>query len=81
VGDHTLFEEACAAPATAASLPRRDRHRRQASGHVESQLGFAPDAGIVVEPSARNTAAAIARLRCDWTPMRDAGMPQRSPYW
>ena len=29
-------------------------------GHVESQLGEAPDARILVEPSARNTAAAIA---------------------
>jgi mannose-1-phosphate guanylyltransferase len=29
-------------------------------GHVESQLGEAPDARIMVEPSARNTAAAIA---------------------
>src|SRR5690606_36169143 len=29
-------------------------------GHVEAQLGEAPGASIIVEPSARNTAAAIA---------------------
>jgi hypothetical protein len=33
-------------------------------GHVEEQLGFAPDAEVIVEPSARNTAAiALAALR------------------
>jgi mannose-1-phosphate guanylyltransferase len=67
VGEYTLFEE---------SLRRAsDRNLFAAPvivtganhlGHVEEQLGFAPDAEVIVEPSARNTAAAIAlaALRC-----------------
>ena len=61
VGDYTLFEETLrrasdralfAAPVIVtgrAHLP-----------HVEEQLSFAPDATVIVEPAAKNTAAAIA---------------------
>jgi mannose-1-phosphate guanylyltransferase len=61
VGEYTLFEE---------SLRRAsDRSLFDAPvivtganhlEHVEAQLSFAPDAEVVVEPMARNTAAAIA---------------------
>lgn len=61
VGERTLFEDALA----------RSSHRTHFAApiivtgmahlaHVEAQLGDAPDARIVVEPAARNTAAAIA---------------------
>jgi mannose-1-phosphate guanylyltransferase len=68
VGDQTLFEAAInragdrdifAAPLIVTGKAHLD--------HVESQLGAAQDAGVVVEPAARNTAAAIAlaALRLD----------------
>jgi mannose-1-phosphate guanylyltransferase/mannose-1-phosphate guanylyltransferase/mannose-6-phosphate isomerase len=61
VGDTTLFKatlDRCpasggfAAPVVVTGKAHID--------HVEEQLGEAPDASIIVEPSARNTAAAIA---------------------
>lgn len=68
VGEQTLFEAAIsragdrdifAAPLIVTGKAHLD--------HVESQLGTAQDAGVVVEPAARNTAAAIAlaALRLD----------------
>jgi mannose-1-phosphate guanylyltransferase/mannose-6-phosphate isomerase len=61
VGDRTLFEAALHRAAdrgifAAPIIVTGKAHL----GHVESQLALAPDAGVVVEPSARNTAAAIA---------------------
>jgi len=61
VGRYTLFEESL----------RRASDRRLFGAplivtgtkhleHVEGQLEFAPDAGVIVEPAAKNTAAAIA---------------------
>ncbi|HZV08720.1 MAG TPA: mannose-1-phosphate guanylyltransferase, partial [Novosphingobium sp.] len=61
VGDYTLFEEALRRTAdraifTAPVIVTGTAHLE----HVESQLAFAPDAQVIVEPAARNTAAAIA---------------------
>lgn len=61
VGDTTLFEgtlQRCADRTTFAAplVVTGTAHL----GHVEAQLAHAPDAGIIVEPEARNTAAAIA---------------------
>lgn len=61
VGDRTLFEAALHRAVdrsifTALLIVTSKAHL----GHVESQLTFAPDAGVLVEPAARNTAAAIA---------------------
>jgi mannose-1-phosphate guanylyltransferase len=61
VGDRTLFEAALHRAAdrsifTAPIIVTGKAHL----GHVESQLALAPDASVVVEPAARNTAAAIA---------------------
>jgi mannose-1-phosphate guanylyltransferase len=61
VGEYTLFEESLRrasdrevfdAPIIVTGAKHLD--------HVEAQLGFAPDAGVIVEPAAKNTAAAIA---------------------
>ena len=61
VGDNTLFEATllrCADPAAfAAPLVVTGLNHLE---HVESQLAAAPDARVIVEPDARNTAAAIA---------------------
>lgn len=61
VGNHTLFEAALnrAADRGIFASPLIVTGRAHLD-HVESQLGAAQDAGVLVEPSARNTAAAIA---------------------
>jgi mannose-1-phosphate guanylyltransferase/mannose-6-phosphate isomerase len=61
VGDKTLFEQGIsrANDRTVFDAPMIVTGSKHL-GHVESQLGEAPDARIMVEPSARNTAAAIA---------------------
>ena len=58
VGEQTLFAATCArnAPFAAPVVVTGKAHL----AHVEAQLGSAPDARIIVEPCARNTAAAIA---------------------
>jgi mannose-1-phosphate guanylyltransferase len=58
VGDQTLFEATCARNAAfgAPVVVTGTAHL----AHVEAQLGDNPEARIIVEPSARNTAAAIA---------------------
>lgn len=61
VGDYTLFEESLRRASdrslfAAPIIVTGDKHL----AHVESQLDFAPDAAVIVEPAARNTAAAIA---------------------
>ena len=59
VGEQTLFEAtlARAMPPFAAPVVVTGKAHL---AHVEAQLGGNPDAQIIVEPSARNTAAAIA---------------------
>lgn len=60
VGDNTLFEAALArCPASGGFAPPVVVTGRQHLDHVEAQLG-ALGGQIIVEPSARNTAAAIA---------------------
>jgi len=61
VGDHTLFEAALhrAADRSIFGAPLIVTGRAHLA-HVESQLGHAQDASVLVEPAARNTAAAIA---------------------
>lgn len=61
VGNKTLFEQgvARASDRTIFDAPMIVTGTKHL-GHVESQLSEAPDARILVEPSARNTAAAIA---------------------
>ncbi|MBC2666882.1 mannose-1-phosphate guanylyltransferase [Novosphingobium flavum] len=61
VGDNTLFEATVLRCADAGRFApplvvTGDKHL----AHVESQLAAAPGAEVIVEPSARNTAAAIA---------------------
>ncbi len=61
VGDYTLFEQTIArcAPSAGFAAPivvTGTAHLQ----HVEHQLAGDPDARVIVEPSARNTAAAIA---------------------
>lgn len=61
VGDSTLFEatlQRC--PASAGFAPPVVVTGTKHLDHVEAQLGDAAGASIIVEPSARNTAAAIA---------------------
>lgn len=65
VGGSTLFEETLQrCPASAGFSPPVVVTGTSHLDHVEAQLGNAPEAGgkasIIVEPSARNTAAAIA---------------------
>jgi mannose-1-phosphate guanylyltransferase len=68
-GDPTLF----AAPTVVAGA--------QHLCHVEAQLGGRPDANIIVEPAAKNTAAAIALAACAAARRRgDAGLPERSSH-
>lgn len=65
VGDCTLFEAALArCPADGGFAAPVVVTGRQHLGHVEAQLGDADGAQIIVEPSARNTAAAIALAAC-----------------
>ena len=61
VGDSTLFEATVARCGDAAvfagpMVVTGEKHL----GHVEDQLGGLADREVIVEPSARNTAAAIA---------------------
>jgi mannose-1-phosphate guanylyltransferase/mannose-6-phosphate isomerase len=68
VGDQTLFEAAISRAGNREIFARPLIVTGKAHlDHVESQLGAAQDAGVVVEPAARNTAAAIAlaALRLD----------------
>lgn len=61
VGDCTLFEAALArCPAASGFAPPVVVTGRQHLDHVEEQLGDIAGAQVVVEPAARNTAAAIA---------------------
>ena len=65
VGDNTLFEAALArCPATGGFAPPVVVTGRQHLAHVEAQLGAVDGAQVIVEPSARNTAAAIALAAC-----------------
>jgi len=61
VGQYTLFEESLRRASdrglfSAPLIVTGAKHLE----HVEAQLAFAPDAGVIVEPAAKNTAAAIA---------------------
>jgi len=61
VGDSTLFEAALArCPASGGFAPPVVVTGKAHLEHVEQQLGGAAGAQVIVEPSARNTAAAIA---------------------
>jgi mannose-1-phosphate guanylyltransferase/mannose-1-phosphate guanylyltransferase/mannose-6-phosphate isomerase len=61
VGDNTLFEAALArCPASGGFSAPVVVTGCQHVDHVEAQLGASSDGQIIVEPSARNTAAAIA---------------------
>lgn len=61
VGDCTLFEATVRrCPANAGFAPPVVITGKQHLGHVEAQLGDAGGAAIIVEPEAKNTAAAIA---------------------
>jgi mannose-1-phosphate guanylyltransferase/mannose-1-phosphate guanylyltransferase/mannose-6-phosphate isomerase len=61
VGDSTLFEAALIrCPQDGGFAPAVVVTGHQHVSHVEDQLADAPGAQIIVEPSARNTAAAIA---------------------
>jgi mannose-1-phosphate guanylyltransferase len=61
VGEQTLFEATLARAADPARFAAPVIVTGAAHlGHVEAQLGTTPDAAIIVEPAAKNTAAAIA---------------------
>ncbi|MEE4454755.1 sugar phosphate nucleotidyltransferase, partial [Novosphingobium resinovorum] len=61
VGDSTLFEAALArCPGAGGFAPPVVVTGHKHLAHVEAQLGGAQGAQVIVEPSARNTAAAIA---------------------
>jgi mannose-1-phosphate guanylyltransferase/mannose-1-phosphate guanylyltransferase/mannose-6-phosphate isomerase len=61
VGDNTLFEAALArCPASGGFAAPIVVTGQKHLAHVETQLGVAEGAQVIVEPSARNTAAAIA---------------------
>ncbi|GGC05454.1 hypothetical protein GCM10011494_25030 [Novosphingobium endophyticum] len=65
VGERTLFEatlDRC--PASKGFAPPVVVTGRQHLEHVEAQLGGRTDARIIVEPAAKNTAAAIALAAC-----------------
>lgn len=65
VGDSTLFEAALArCPANGGFAPPVVVTGHKHLDHVEEQLGDIEGAQIVVEPAARNTAAAIALAAC-----------------
>lgn len=65
VGQSTLFEEALArCPADGGFAPPVVVTGRQHLEHVEAQLGALAGAQVIVEPAARNTAAAIALAAC-----------------
>ncbi len=69
VGERTLFEatiDRCGDPAlfAAPTVVAGAQHL----GHVEAQLGGRADARIIVEPEAKNTAAAIALAACRLPP-------------
>ena len=61
IGDSTLFEATLArCPAQAGFAPPVIVTGRAHLDHVEAQIAGVPGASVIVEPSARNTAAAIA---------------------
>jgi mannose-1-phosphate guanylyltransferase len=61
VGEQTLFEATLARAADPARFAAPVIVTGTAHlGHVEAQLGDSPEAAIIVEPAAKNTAAAIA---------------------
>ncbi|MFS0848125.1 mannose-1-phosphate guanylyltransferase [Novosphingobium panipatense] len=65
VGDKTLFEAALArCPASGGFSPPVVVTGHKHLAHVEAQLGDVEGAQVIVEPSARNTAAAIALAAC-----------------
>ena len=65
VGDCTLFEAALGrCPGTGGFAPPVVVTGHRHLDHVEQQLGDAPGAQVLVEPAARNTAAAIALAAC-----------------
>ncbi|PEQ10194.1 mannose-1-phosphate guanylyltransferase [Novosphingobium sp. PC22D] len=65
VGDATLFEATLArCPRGAGFAPPVVVTGARHVAHVEAQLGDAPGARVIVEPAARNTAAAIALAAC-----------------
>lgn len=65
VGERTLFESTLArCPASAGFAPPVVVTGAGHLEHVEAQLGDAPGASVIVEPAARNTAAAIALAAC-----------------
>jgi len=65
VGDSTLFEETLRrCPAGEGFAPPVIITGEKHLGHVEAQLGDAAGAAIIVEPEAKNTAAAIALAAC-----------------
>lgn len=75
VGEQTLFEAAISRAGDRSIFgPPLIVTGRAHLDHVESQLGHTQDAGVLVEPMARNTAAAIAlaalrlpRMRSCWS--------------
>lgn len=65
VGDSTLFEAALGrCPAEGGFAPPVVVTGHKHLAHVEAQLGAVERAQVIVEPSARNTAAAIALAAC-----------------
>lgn len=65
VGERTLFEATLArCPASAGFAPPVVVTGARHLEHVEAQLGDSPGASVIVEPAARNTAAAIALAAC-----------------
>ncbi|WP_230279290.1 mannose-1-phosphate guanylyltransferase [Croceicoccus sp. Ery15] len=69
IGDNTLFEGTLARCADADSFgPPIVVTGEGHLAHVDAQLGDSPGAGVIVEPMARNTAAAIAMAACRLPP-------------
>ncbi len=69
VGDKTLFAQAIARCGDAAQFAAPIVVTGAAHlGHVEAQLGASSNAAVIVEPSARNTAAAIGLAACRLEP-------------
>lgn len=65
VGERTLFEATIArCPASAGFAPPVVVTGAKHLEHVEAQLGQSPGASVIVEPAAKNTAAAIALAAC-----------------
>lgn len=69
VGENTLFEAALArCPRSAGFAAPMVVTGQKLLGHVEAQLGLVEGAQIIIEPTARNTAAAIALAACRLPP-------------